>query len=259
MFDHRIGVLTLIDCEIKNTNTTTSTKYIFTLGNTTRKDPVFVNISGCTILANTTKSNVFETFSGQPCTVNVENTTINSVGRILYAPDSNGKNPQDVFNFTNCTIHTTVEGALFNLKYDNLTINLNEVYVPTGNSYESATGTVNIAKGQTVATVEGGGYMITAPKVKLETNLTLYTDFTLNIWIPTSSTILSIAVNGEAYPLSDKEKLQITMRRRHGIQLSYYAKAVASIFGKYPKAVEVYSLHFGDSVDVSIQNDKYSS
>ena len=230
MFDHRMGVLTLTDCEIKNTNTSTSTKYIFVLGNTTRKDSVVVNISGCTILANTTKSNVFETFSGQPCTVNVEDTTITSVGRIIYAPDSQGKNPQDVFNFTNCTIHTTVEGALFNLKYSNLTINLNEVYVPTGNSYESSTGTVNIAKGQTVATVEGGGYMITAPKVKLEANLTLYTDFTLNIWIPTSTTILSITVNGEDYLLSEME----IIREKYLIPIeSIQANSAADAFDIY--------------------------
>ena len=230
VFDHRIGVLTLIDCEIKNTNTSTSTKYIFTLGNTTRKDPVAVNISGCTILANTTKSNVFETFSGQPCTVNVENTTITSVGRIIYAPNSQGKNPQDVFNFKNCTISTTVEGSLFNLKYDNFTINLDEVYVPTGNDYESATGTVNIVKGQTKATVEGGGYMITAPKVKLEANLTLYTDFTLNIWVPTSTTILSITVNGEDYLLSEME----VIREKYLVSIeSIEANSAADTFDIY--------------------------
>jgi len=52
--------------------------------------------------------------------------------------------------------------------------------------------------------------------------------------------------------LSDKEKLRLTMRERHGVQLSYYARAVESIFGKAPKATEVYSLQFGDSVDVSL-------
>lgn len=207
MFDHRMGILTLTDCEIKNTNTSTSNKYIFVLGNTTRKDSVVVNISGCTILANTTKSNVFETFSGQPCTVNVEDTTITSVGRIIYAPDSQGKNPADVFNFTNCTISTTIEGSLFNLKYDNFTINLDEVYVPTGNDYESTTGTVNIAKGQTKATVEGGGYKITAPKITPQINLTLYTDFVVNLWLPVDETSTKVMVDGVEYQLAEAEQL----------------------------------------------------
>ena len=38
---------------------------------------------------------------------------------------------------------------------------------------------------------------------------------------------------------------------KHSLQLSYYAKAVELIFGKYPKTVEVYSLPLGDTVDVA--------
>jgi ATP-dependent helicase/nuclease subunit A len=52
--------------------------------------------------------------------------------------------------------------------------------------------------------------------------------------------------------LSSKERLAEGMRERHGLQLSYYARAVESIFGKYPSSVQVYSLQFGDSVDVSL-------
>lgn len=44
---------------------------------------------------------------------------------------------------------------------------------------------------------------------------------------------------------------QKKMKEKHATQLSYYAKAVEILFGKYPKTVEVYSLHLGDTVDVS--------
>ena len=203
-FDHRIGVLTLTDCEIQNTTTnTTSSKYIFVLGNTTRKDPVVVNISGCTITANVAKTCIFETFSGQPCTVNVENSTISAAARVIYASTSQGKNPADVFNFKNCTISQAAEGLLFNIGYSKLTINLDEVYVPTGNDYTPANGTLNIAKGQTVATVEGGGYKITAPKVQIQANLSLYVDFTLNIWLPTETNVKSITVGETTYTVAD--------------------------------------------------------
>ena len=54
--------------------------------------------------------------------------------------------------------------------------------------------------------------------------------------------------------LSSKEKLEQTMRARHGVQLSYYAKAAEEIFGKAPVSTQVYSLQFGDSVDVSVKS-----
>lgn len=38
---------------------------------------------------------------------------------------------------------------------------------------------------------------------------------------------------------------------KHSLQLSYYAKAVEKIFGRYPSTIEVYSLHLGDTLDVS--------
>ncbi len=51
--------------------------------------------------------------------------------------------------------------------------------------------------------------------------------------------------------LSDRSFAERTLRNKHGTQLSYYAIAVKEIFGKAPKQVEVYSLHLGDTVDVS--------
>ena len=49
----------------------------------------------------------------------------------------------------------------------------------------------------------------------------------------------------------DKQKAREKLFSKHSLQLSYYAKAVELIFGKYPKTVEVYSLPLGDTVDVS--------
>ena len=50
---------------------------------------------------------------------------------------------------------------------------------------------------------------------------------------------------------ADKEKAREKLAAKHSLQLSYYAKAVELIFGKYPKTIEVYSLPLGDTVDVA--------
>ena len=49
----------------------------------------------------------------------------------------------------------------------------------------------------------------------------------------------------------DKAKAREKLYAKHSLQLSYYAKAVELIFGKYPKTIEVYSLPLGDTVDVA--------
>ena len=50
---------------------------------------------------------------------------------------------------------------------------------------------------------------------------------------------------------ADREKARQKLSDKHSLQLSYYAKAVEEIFGKYPSTIEVYSLHLGDTLDVS--------
>ena len=52
--------------------------------------------------------------------------------------------------------------------------------------------------------------------------------------------------------LADKALARDTLRARHGVQLSYYERAVKEIFGRAPLATEVYSLHLGDTVDVRL-------
>ncbi len=51
---------------------------------------------------------------------------------------------------------------------------------------------------------------------------------------------------------ADKALAKEKLKAKHSLQLSYYAKAVELMFGKYPKTVEVYSLPLGDTLDVSI-------
>ena len=51
--------------------------------------------------------------------------------------------------------------------------------------------------------------------------------------------------------LSDRALARKKLYDKHSLQLSYYAKAVELIFGKYPETVEVYSLPLGDTLDVS--------
>ena len=57
--------------------------------------------------------------------------------------------------------------------------------------------------------------------------------------------------------LTPEERADRTLARqklydKHSLQLSYYAKAVELMFGKYPKTIEVYSLPLGDTLDVSL-------
>ena len=51
--------------------------------------------------------------------------------------------------------------------------------------------------------------------------------------------------------LADRELARLKLTDKHSLQLSYYAKAVELMFGKYPKTIEVYSLPLGDTVDVA--------
>ena len=51
--------------------------------------------------------------------------------------------------------------------------------------------------------------------------------------------------------LGDRELARCKLMEKHALQLSYYAKAVELMFGKYPKTIEVYSLPLGDTLDVS--------
>ena len=51
---------------------------------------------------------------------------------------------------------------------------------------------------------------------------------------------------------ADKELARKKLSDKHSLQLSYYAKAIELMFGKYPKTIEVYSLPLADTLDVSI-------
>lgn len=51
---------------------------------------------------------------------------------------------------------------------------------------------------------------------------------------------------------ADKALAQAKLKAAHSLQLSYYAKAVELMFGKYPKTIEVYSLPLADTLDVSL-------
>ena len=51
--------------------------------------------------------------------------------------------------------------------------------------------------------------------------------------------------------IADRDLARVKLCDKHSLQLSYYAKAIEEIFGKYPSTIEVYSLHLGDTLDVS--------
>ena len=53
--------------------------------------------------------------------------------------------------------------------------------------------------------------------------------------------------------LADRTLAEAKMRDKHSEQLYYYSLAIKRIFGRAPTRVEVYSLAFGDTLDVKIQ------
>ena len=53
--------------------------------------------------------------------------------------------------------------------------------------------------------------------------------------------------------LADRELAKKKMYDKHSLQLSYYAKAIELMFGKYPKTIEVYSLPLGETLDVAVK------
>lgn len=52
--------------------------------------------------------------------------------------------------------------------------------------------------------------------------------------------------------LSDPNLAAKMLGERHGLQLSYYRTAVEKIFGKPPSRICIYSLPFGDAIDISL-------
>ncbi len=203
-FDHRIGRMTFTDCEFEFTSTATSLINVFTLGNTTRTNPVLVEMRGCKFTSTGKQRNVFKLYNGQPTDITLKDCeiTLGSSAVLLLTENYQKTNLGDKLTVSECTINTA-NTKLYTIIHDTVTVTLDEVYVPTGATYETANGTVTIAKGQTMATVKEGGYMITAPKVSIQSNLTLYIDFTMNIWLPTDTNVTSINVLGVDYPLSD--------------------------------------------------------
>ena len=52
--------------------------------------------------------------------------------------------------------------------------------------------------------------------------------------------------------MQDKALVKKKMNRSHGLQLSYYAKAIEQMYGKPPSSVWVYSIPLGDTVEIDI-------
>ena len=205
MFDHRMGGLTLNNCELAYTYIGTNTTNFFTLADTTRANPVSLDLVGCTFTALGSPANAFSLTNGQPVTLSAKNCVFNLGAKslVVLAKDTRGKNAGDRITLDGCEIDTASNEKLFDISYATVAIEIGETYVKNGASYTTENGTVTLANGQTQATVLGGGYMVTAPKVSISSNLTLYVDFALNIWLPANTNIETITVLGEIYNISD--------------------------------------------------------
>ena len=53
-----------------------------------------------------------------------------------------------------------------------------------------------------------------------------------------------------AEELADETLAKRVLNEKHSLQLSYYAKAIETIFGRAPRTVKVYSLPLGKTVDI---------
>ncbi len=54
--------------------------------------------------------------------------------------------------------------------------------------------------------------------------------------------------------LEDRTLAEEELNGKHALQLTYYALAVEKLFGKLPKTVRVYSLHLGDTVNITLHS-----
>ncbi len=207
-FDLRMGSATFTDCEFEFTSNATSLINVFTLGYTTRTNTVVVKLTGCKFTSTANQRNIFKLYNGQPTDISVTDCDITLGGSsvLVLADNSYKTNAGDKLTVDGCTINTA-NTKLFTFNYSTIAVTLSETYVKNGASYESANGTVALAKGETKATVADGGYMITKPKVQLSANLSLYTDFTVNIWLPEGTTVSSLNVDGVDYPISSAVKI----------------------------------------------------
>ena len=202
-FDHRMGSMTLTNCEFEFLSNATSVMNVFTFGYTNRTNPVKITMNGCKLTSSANQRNIFKLYNGQPTeiTINDCDFTLGSSAVILLTENSKSTNYGDTLTVNGCTVNTA-NSKLFTVTYDSVAISLAELYVKNGASYKPAKGTVSLAKGQTEATVAEGGYMITAPDFKISANLTLFIDFTMNIWVPTDTSITTITVDGISYPVA---------------------------------------------------------
>ena len=66
-------------------------------------------------------------------------------------------------------------------------------------------------------------------------------------------TILIQKLNAAGEELSSKERLAEVMRERHGLQLSYYAKAIELLYGKPCRRICVYSTHSATLYDIDVK------
>ena len=182
-FDVRKGDLILRRCSFTFNSSATQSD-IAAFGNGTDSSKLNFYMEDCTIHLTTAGQNIFKTYCGRPLNAVITDCDLSTTtGYIYYAQNSKGKNPKDTILFKNTTLSKTGEGLLFNVCYETVTITFDEVYVPSGSTCEPAMGTLLYAEGQTRATVSGGGYKITVPKLSISANLTLYSDFNLNLYL----------------------------------------------------------------------------
>lgn len=205
-FDHRIGTVTLIDCEYNFNVADPSAQSIFTLGSVNDKKSAKLYLDGCTFNTKGDYRSIFKLYNGRVMTIEAEGCTFN-VGASAYIIDSTDYRKSgnaNTLSFTDCVFNKREEGSnLFNLEYDNIDITLEEIYVSCGSSIESELGSVKLAEGQRIAQVKEGGYLITSPDVRVKANLTLYVDFTLNIWLPVGTTATTVVAGGKEYKVSE--------------------------------------------------------
>jgi hypothetical protein len=126
-------------------------------------------------------------------------------------------------------------------------LNISETLIKA-TEYFSENVIYNIAKGETLATLASGGFKVTKPAVTPKANLTLYTDFNLNLWIPMNQSLVSVKVGEVTYNVADLETAEGMYKVVVGGIAANAAADDVTFYISYSVGEEVYTVTLNYSV-----------
>ena len=138
LFDHRIGVLTLTDCEFEFKTTPTNDQFVFALGNVKdTKNSAQLILTRTDIYSTGTNRSIFKLYGGRKMTITANDCDF-SVGKNAFIVDAaQGTNytgdarASDEISFNGCTFEKRDGVDLVNIAYNAITVESKTVILPT--------------------------------------------------------------------------------------------------------------------------------